>query len=51
MLTEYEKAIDALAIDPANRLQREVEMLTIEKSKVDITLAEIAAMKKKIGLA
>jgi integrase len=35
MYSEYEKAIDNLTIDPANRLQRKVEMLTIEKSRLD----------------
>jgi hypothetical protein len=35
MYTEYEKAIDNLTIDPANRLQRKAEMLTIEKSRLD----------------
>lgn len=32
---EYEKAIDNLTIDPANRLQRKIETLTIEKSRLD----------------
>lgn len=36
MLSEYGKAIDNLTIDPANRLQRKVETLTIEKSRLDI---------------
>jgi len=35
MYNEYEKAIDNLTIDPANRLQRKVELLTIEKSRLD----------------
>jgi len=35
MLEEYEKAIDNLTIDPANRLQRKIETLTIEKSRLD----------------
>ena len=35
MYSEYEKAIDNLTIDPENRLQRKVEMLTIEKSRLD----------------
>jgi Site-specific recombinase XerD len=35
MYTEYEKAIDNLTIDPANRLQRKIETLTIEKSRLD----------------
>lgn len=50
LLVEYEKAIDALTIDPANRLQRKVEVLTLEKSKIDEALAEIREMKKRIGL-
>ena len=50
MYHEYEKAIDFLTIDPANRLQRKVEMLTVEKSKVDQVMAEIQAMKKKMGI-
>ena len=38
MLDEYEKAIDNLTIDPANRLQRKVEVLILEKSKVDLCI-------------
>jgi hypothetical protein len=36
-LDEYNKAIDNLTIDPANRLQRKIETLTIEKSRFDRT--------------
>ena len=50
MLQEYEKAIDALTISPANRLQRKVEMLTVEKSKIDQALAAIEEVKRKVGL-
>jgi integrase len=35
IMVEYEKAIDNLTIDPANRLQRKIETLTIEKSRLD----------------
>jgi len=35
MLEEYEKAIDNLTINPANRLQRKIETLTIEKTRLD----------------
>ena len=35
MFVEYEKAEDNLTIDPANRLQRKIETLTIEKSRLD----------------
>ena len=51
MLQEYEKAINLLTINEENRLKRKVEMLTIEKSKVDLALSQIEEMKKKIGLA
>lgn len=40
IMTEYEKAIDNLTIDPANRLQRKVEILTIEKSRLDVLEAK-----------
>ena len=35
MLEEYQKAVDNLTIDPANRLQRKIETLTVEKSRLD----------------
>jgi integrase len=35
MYSEYEKGIDNLTINPANRLQRKIETLTIEKSRLD----------------
>jgi hypothetical protein len=50
MYQEYDKAIDNLTIDQANRLQRKVEVLTLEKSKVDLALMQIEEMKKRIGL-
>jgi integrase len=50
LLEEYQKAIDLLTIDPSQRLQRKVELLTVEKSKVDLVMAEIEAMKSKLGL-
>ncbi len=48
MLHEYEKAIDVLTIDPANRLQRKVEKLEVEKSQFDRIAAQIAALEAKI---
>ena len=47
---EYMKAADNLTINEENRLRRKVEVLTIEKSKVDLALSQIEEMKKKIGL-
>jgi integrase len=52
LLEEYQsKAMDSLTINEENRLKRKVEMLTIEKSKVDLALSQIEEMKKKIGLS
>ena len=51
MLNEYLKAVDNLTINEENRLKRKIEVLTIEKSKVDIALASIEEMKKKIGMS
>ena len=50
MLDAYLIAVDNLTINEENRLRRKVEVLTIEKSKVDLALAQIEEMKKKIGL-
>jgi len=47
---EYDKAIDLLTINPENRLKKKVQVLILEKSKIDEALAEIRAMKKRIGL-
>lgn len=48
---EYMKAADNLTINEENRLRKKVEVLTIEKSKVDLALSQIEDMKKRIGLA
>jgi integrase len=50
MLEEYMKAADNLTINEENTLRRKVEVLTIEKSKVDLALSQIEEMKKMIGL-
>ena len=50
MLDEYMKAADNLTINEEKRLKRKVEMLTIEKSKVDQALADIQDMKTRLGL-
>ncbi|HSA73002.1 MAG TPA: hypothetical protein VLD84_03510 [Nitrososphaeraceae archaeon] len=44
---EYEKVIDNLTIDPANRLQRTVEILKIEKSRIDMLEAKIIKLERK----
>ena len=50
LLDAYMIAIDNLTINEENRLKKKIEVLTIEKSKVDMALAQIEEMKKQIGL-
>jgi integrase len=50
LLSEYEKAIDALTINPENRLRRKVAKLEIEKSKFDILSNELDQIKKAMRL-
>ena len=47
MLDEYQKAEDNLTIDPANRLQRKVELLTVEKSRIDRIELKLQLLEKK----
>jgi integrase len=44
---EYEKAIDNLTIDPANRLQRTIETLKVDKSRLDSLEAKIQKLERK----
>lgn len=46
---EYCKAIDLLTINPENRLRKQVEMLTVEKSKVDLLEEKINKLSKLIS--
>lgn len=46
MYEEYHKAMDNLTIDPANRLQRKVETLTVEKSRLDRIEADMLKMEQ-----
>ena len=46
---EYEKAIDNLTINEENRLKRTVEILKIEKSRIDMLEAKIQKLEKKHG--
>ncbi len=52
MAAEYMRAIDNgyFIISEEKKLKRRVEVLTIEKSKVDLALSQIEDMKKQIGL-
>ena len=44
------KAESLLTIDPAMRLRHEVEILKVEKSKVDEALSRIDILYQKMGL-
>ena len=46
---EYERAIDNLTIDPANRLQRTIETLKVDKSRIDMLEAKIQKLERKHG--
>jgi integrase len=50
VLGEYMKAVDFLTISSENKLRRQVEVLTIEKSKVDSALTRIDELEKKLGI-
>jgi integrase len=47
--SEYEKAIDALTIDPANRLRKKVEKLEVEKTQIEALALELEKVKKVIS--
>ena len=49
MYAEYQKAENNLTIDPTQRLQKENEMLKIEKSKADLALLQIQEMEKRLN--
>ena len=46
----YTGVIDQLTINEENKLRREVEMLKVEKSKVDEALSRIDVLYQKMGL-
>ena len=48
MLLEYEKAIDLLTIDPANRLRKKVEKLEVEASQLQRLQVAVTALEQKI---
>jgi integrase len=47
LLEQYQKGIDNLTIDPANRMLRTIEILKIEKSKIDILEEKIQKLERK----
>ena len=50
VLEEYLKAEPYLTISPENKLRRENRLLKMEKEKIDIAFAEIAQLRKQLGI-
>jgi hypothetical protein len=44
---EYEKAINYLTINEENRLKRKIEVLEVEKSKLETIAKDVALLKRK----
>jgi hypothetical protein len=49
MLGEYHKAIDNLTIDPANRLQRKVQTLQVDKSILESIASRLNELENKVN--
>jgi predicted transcriptional regulator len=47
LLQEYEKGIDNLTIDPTNRLHRTIQILKVDKSRIDMLEAKIQKLEKR----
>ena len=47
MFTEFQKAIDNLTIDPANRLLKQVKVLEIEKTRLDMLEQSLKKLEQK----
>jgi integrase len=47
LLEQYQKGIDNLTIDPANRLQRTIETLKVDKSRIDMLEAKIQKLERR----
>ena len=50
MLAEYEKAVDSLTIDPANRLKRELVHEQAKNTETSKILARLAKLEGEIGI-
>jgi integrase len=50
LLNEYLKCVDSLTVNNEFRLQRQVEILTVEKSKVEAQLSRIDELYQRLGL-
>ncbi len=49
MFAEFEKAIDALTIDPTKRMARKIQSLEVERSQIQAFALELEKVKKAIG--
>jgi len=49
IVSEYEKAIDALTIDPTKKMARRIQTLEVEKNQFEILAGEIEALKRKMN--
>ena len=47
LFPEYQKAIDNLTIDPANRLLKQVKNLQVEKSRFDLLELSLKRLEQK----
>ena len=46
LLQAYEKGIDNLTIDPANRQKREIRALKIKRNELELLTADVAELKQ-----
>ena len=51
LLDSYLEVVNSLTLNEEFRLRQKVEVLTLEKSKVDLALSQIEEMKKRLKLA
>ena len=51
LLDSYLEVVNSLTLNEEFRLRQKVEILTLEKSKVDLALSQIEEMKKRLKLA
>ena len=51
IISEYEKAIDALTINPENRYKRRIQTLEVEKNSFEQLRAQIAALEKRLPVS
>ena len=50
MLGEYLKVVDALTINEENRLKRKVELLTVEKGKLELLEEKMNEIDRRLWI-